>query len=396
MKTEYKIMATAIVFGLLFWLIDLSANPVYQKIFVMLLFIVFGILLSIISVKRRKALRALRHSHERFRTVANFTYDWEYWMNPNGHFVYISPSCERITGYKAKEFFKDPELFNKIIHPEDKDIFLRHYKDQKFDPIEFRIITRSGEERWIGHVCQPVFSRKDGQYLGRRGNNRDITDKKLAEVRIRAALEEKEILLREIYHRVKNNMQVISSILKLQARHIQDEETLRMFRDTQNRVKSMSLVHEKLYQSKDLSNINFSDYTRSLISLLFSSYNVNPRTISVKFDMDRIVLNIKTAIPIGLIISEIVSNSLKYAFPEGRVGEIIFKLRKVDAENFSLIISDNGVGIPEDIDFEKSDSLGMHLIKALTTQIHGSVSLDRNNGTTYTIRFKNVKDKKRF
>ncbi|RLC49002.1 MAG: hypothetical protein DRZ79_06565, partial [Candidatus Cloacimonadota bacterium] len=134
MKTEYKIMATAIVFGLLFWLIDLSANPVYQKIFVMLLFIVFGILLSIISVKRRKALRALRHSHERFRTVANFTYDWEYWMNPNGHFVYISPSCERITGYKAKEFFKDPELFNKIIHPEDKDIFLRHYKDQKFDP----------------------------------------------------------------------------------------------------------------------------------------------------------------------------------------------------------------------------------------------------------------------
>jgi len=396
MKTEYKIMATAIVFGLLFWIIDLSANMIYEKIFVMLLFIVFGILLSVITVKRRKALKALRRSHERFRTVANFTYDWEYWINPNGHFVYISPSCERITGYKAKEFFKDPELFNSIIYPEDREIFLHHYQEKKFDPIEFRIIRKDGEERWIGHVCQPVFSRKDGQYLGRRGNNRDITEKKLAEVQIRSALEEKEILLREVYHRVKNNMQVISSILNLQARNIKDEKTLKMFVDTQNRVKTMSLVHEKLYQTKDLSHIDFSGYARSLMSLLFGSFNVNPRTISIKFDLEKVVLSVKTAIPLGLIISEIVSNSLKYAFPNGKVGEIALKLRRIKGDNYLLNISDNGTGLPEKIGLESSGSLGMHLIKSLTTQIHGSVSLESKNGTSFMIRFKNVEDQKRF
>ena len=396
MKTEYKVIGVAVLFGIISWFINVSTDILFQKIFILVLFIVFGIILAKVIAKRKQTLKSLQRSHERFRMVADFTYDWEYWINPNGHFVYISPSCERITGYRVKDFFKDPDLLNKIIHPDDLPVFTRLTQEGQYSPIEFRIKTKDGKERWIGHVCQPVFSRKDGQYLGRRGNNRDVTERKIAEVQTISSLKQKEVLLREVYHRVKNNMQVISSILKLQARYIKDEEVLQMFKDSQNRVKSMSLIHEKLYQSNDLASINIADYIRSLVSLLLSSFKVDVNRIKININLKNIFLDIATAIPLGLIISEIVSNSLKYAFPDERTGEISFSIQKKQEDTYLLIISDNGVGIPPEIDFKTSESLGLHLINALISQLHGNVELNRTKGTLFAITFIEMKDKKRF
>jgi len=219
----------------------------------------------------------------------------------------------------------------------------------------------------------------------------DITERKQAEEQIKASLKEKEVLLQEIHHRVKNNMQVIISLLKLQSGNITDKQYLDMFKESQHRIKSMALVHEKLYQTKNLADIDFKGYVKSLVISLFRSYKTKPGKITLKTEVGDVALGLERAVPCGLIINELVSNSLKYAFPEERAGEIRVAFNSTDENMLVLEVSDNGIGMPEKLDFRNTESLGLHLVTILSEdQLHGTIELNRTDGTKFYIRFKNI------
>lgn len=213
----------------------------------------------------------------------------------------------------------------------------------------------------------------------------DITERKKAEDKIKQSLKEKEVLLREIHHRVKNNLQIISSLLRLQSRYIKDKNDLEMIKECQDRVKAMALIHEKLYQSENLANISSKEYISDLVRMLARSYNAE--NVALVIEAGDVSLGIDAAIPCGLIINELVSNSLKYAFPD-RKGEIKIALRDVN-RRIELTVSDNGVGIPEDIDFRNTETLGLRLVTILAEdQLNGDITLTRDNGTAFCITFR--------
>ncbi len=215
----------------------------------------------------------------------------------------------------------------------------------------------------------------------------EIAERKKAEEQINASLHEKVVLLREIHHRVKNNLQVISSLLNLQSGYIEDKKALEIFRESQNRVRSMALIHEKLYQSKELNKIEFTEYINSLTKDLFNSYNIDKDRIKLKSDFEGIYFEIDTAILCGLIINELVSNSLKHAFPEGKKGEVFIGIRKIEERKYRLTLKDNGIGFPQNLDFRKTDSLGLQLVTTLTAQLGGEIELNRNGYTEFKIIF---------
>jgi two-component sensor histidine kinase len=204
---------------------------------------------------------------------------------------------------------------------------------------------------------------------------------------LNASLREKDVLLKEIHHRVKNNLQVISSLLNLQSGAITEPAVLAMFTESQNRIKSMALIHEKLYQSKDLAKIDFAEYVRNLTNHLYRSYVVNANLISLKLNIENIHLNVDTAIPCGLMLNELVSNALKYAFPHGQKGEIGISLLRQNGEQLVLVVKDNGVGLPQDFDIKNSKSLGLKLVNILTKQLKGDLNYHGEGGTEFRLAF---------
>ncbi len=218
---------------------------------------------------------------------------------------------------------------------------------------------------------------------------RDIAERKKAEKQIKQSLKEKEVLLKEIHHRVKNNLQIVSSLLNLQQSSIEGEKTLEVFKESQNRIKSMALIHEKLYQSEDLTKIDFPEYIRSLVYYLFKSYAVDYASITHIINVEEVFFDIDISIPCGLIINELISNSLKYAFPDGRKGEIKIDLY-TEGEKSILKISDNGIGLPEGVNFKNTETLGLRLVNILVNQIDGKMELNNTNGTSFKIEFINV------
>ncbi len=223
----------------------------------------------------------------------------------------------------------------------------------------------------------------------------DITDHKKADNKIRESLKEKEILLREIHHRVKNNLQIISVLLSLQSEEIEDPQILEKYKESENRIHSMALIHERMYQSKDLSSIDFSDYVENLIADITYAYGFDTQMLEIKMDLDKSNLSIETVMPLGLIINELVSNSLKYAFKDVENNKISIIFKKEENNKFKLEIIDNGRGFPEDIDFKNTKSLGLQLVNELVSQIDGIINLERNKGSHFTIHFQEPDYKKR-
>ncbi len=216
------------------------------------------------------------------------------------------------------------------------------------------------------------------------------------EEQIKASLEEKEILLREVHHRVKNNMQVVISLLRLQSEKTNEKQYVDMLKESQDRIKSMALIHEKLYQSKDFANIDFDGYVKALVNGLFVSHGVNPDKVALIIETKGLSLGLDYAIPCGLIINELVSNSLKYAFLKERAGEIRIVFQKTGENEVGLTVSDNGIGIPEKVDFEATETLGLDLVKILAKhQLGGKIELHRAGGTSFSIRFTVKTDKAR-
>ena len=230
-----------------------------------------------------------------------------------------------------------------------------------------------------------VFRDENEEVAGIVGAFLDITERKHAEDQIKASLAEKDVLLKEIHHRVKNNLQIISSLLSLQSENIGSGDQEKTFRDSQNRIRSMALIHEKLYQSKDISRVDFAEYVRSLTAYLSRSYVIGPG-VTIVIDIEGVSLGIDMAIPCGLIINELVSNSLKYAFRDRQTGEVRIGLRR-SGTVFTLTIADNGPGLPPGVDFRDTPSLGLQLVNTLVEQLEGDIELDQSHGTTYRITF---------
>jgi two-component sensor histidine kinase len=216
---------------------------------------------------------------------------------------------------------------------------------------------------------------------------REIAGRNKAEAQIKVSLKEKEVLLQEIHHRVKNNLQVISSLLNLLSDYVGDQQALKIIQESQNRVRSMALIHEKLYQSQDLARIDFAEYIRNLAAYLFGAYSANAQAISLKVQADDVFLTIDTAIPCGLILNEMISNALKHAFPDGQASEIRVEFCVDHDHQCTLEVRDNGVGLPPDLDFRTTESSGLQLVNTLVEQLDGTIELDSSSGTEFKIVF---------
>ncbi len=259
-----------------------------------------------------------------------------------------------------------------------------HYRALKGESVTYET---SWNERLFDCKIEPLHD-DDGKLHGLIGIALDITDRKLAEEQIKNSLKEKELLLKEIHNRVKNNLQVISSLLNLQAGYIKDEQARARFKESRDRLKAMALIHEKLYQSQDLTSIDFGGYIRNLAVHLFRSHQVNAQAVTLSLDIDPINLDIDRAMPCGLIINELVANSLQYAFPDGGRGEIQLAFHEDAHRQITLQVGDTGAGLPENLDFRQAGSLGFQLLNSLTEQIQGTITLDRRGGTKFTITFR--------
>lgn len=216
---------------------------------------------------------------------------------------------------------------------------------------------------------------------------KEITERKETEVKLKETVAEGDILLKEVHHRVKNNLQVISSILNLQSSYVKDEYTLNMLKECRDRIKSMSFIHESLYQSKNFSHVDFGDYLKSLCSNLLHSYAVTDR-VSLNFDIDKLLLSLDTSIPCGLIVNELVANALKYAYPNSKKGNIFISLKRKEGGPNLLIIKDDGIGMPKNLNIKETESLGLQLVMTLVDQIDGKLTCESKNGTRFLIEFK--------
>ncbi|AKB36834.1 sensory transduction histidine kinase [Methanosarcina siciliae C2J] len=358
----------------------------------------------------KNSLEKVRESEEKYRSFIQNFKGVAFQGDVNFDPVFAEGLLEEITGYSEEEFLSGKVRWDMIVKEEDR---LRIFEDaEKLKTIpgtiinrEYRIRHKDGKVRWVNEIIQNI-SDSSGKPVLVQGSIYDITERKEAE---EALARTEEIRKKEIHHRIKNNLQVISSLLELQADKFKDREVIEAFRESQNRVVSMAIIHEELYRAGDIETLDFSAYLRKLTSDLLGSYTVRKEDVKLKLEAEDTFLGMDTAIPLGIIINELVSNALKYAFPAGRRGEIRIKLcRKEISENknideiisnnyrgssiknsylYLLVVSDNGLGFPENVDFKNTDSLGLQLVNILVEQLEGTIEMETNGGTTFRISF---------
>ncbi len=337
--------------------------------------------------ERKQAEEALRESEEKFRVLAE-TSPTAIFLYQGEMIIYANPATERLFGYTADEMLRmrfwdwAREDFKEMVRDSGLARQRGEVVPSRYDS---SFVTKSGEERWL------VVSAGQIEYHGSPAGIAsflDITESKRVEGQLRDSLAEKEVLLKEVHHRVKNNLQIITTLLDLQFENIRDQHSLHALRESQDRIKAMALVHEKLYQSMDLASIDFAEYIEKLALFLFNSYAVDPEQVTLTVDVGHTPMEIDRAIPCGLIINELVSNALKYAFPAGRKGEITIRLRCGDDGRIQLTVADNGIGLPPGLDFRDTETLGLQLVNMLTKQLNGEITLLLKEGAAFTIRFK--------
>ena len=345
--------------------------------------------------ERKKAEKALQESERKYRDLTELLPQTVFETDLNGNITFVNRIGYQIFGFTPEELGNGINMIQ-ILVSEDRDRARENNRrilnGERLPFGEFTALKKDGTTFPIIVNTNPII--RGNKIIGLRGILVDITELKDAENKIKASLKDKEVLIKEVHHRVKNNMQIISSLLNLQIDYSNDEDAVNILKESQNRVKSMAMIHEKLYLSKNLTKINFVDYIQSLVSNLFYSYNIKEDHIKPILKIENVNLNIDTAIPCGLIITELISNCLKYAFPNQMKGEIIIILKSVE-DKFELVISDNGIGLPVNVNLNNIKTLGILLVKSLTEQIDGKISIKKNCGTQFKIIFKEMKYKKR-
>ncbi len=359
--------------------------------------------------EREKAGKDLEESEQRLTDIIDFLPDATFAIDQDGKVIAWNRAIEEMIGTKKEDILgkgnfaysvpwyneRRPVLIDLIDDNDSEYISKYDYVHKNGKTIYAEVFVPSlyhGKGAYLWVTASPLLDSK-GQQYGAIESVRDISDRKKSEDKIKKSLDEKETLLREIHHRVKNNMQIISSLLNLQIQYENLDETVGVLKESQGRVKSMAIIHEKLYQSSSLNYINFKEYLEKLILDIFYSYGITTSEIESVLNIEDIHLNIDTAIPLGLIINELVTNSVKYAFPKCK-GKITLKLVS-NQDLIELTITDNGIGIPKDVDLENSKTLGLQLVQNLVNQLEGKLELNVNHGTEYKIRFKELKYKER-
>ncbi|WP_233504502.1 PAS domain S-box protein [Methanoregula formicica] len=378
--------------------------------------------------QRKEAEDAIRESEQRLRLAlegADVGF-WD-WHLPSGTAVF-SDRYYTMLGYEPREFPATIDTWTALLHPDDKkrvvaDLERQIREGESQLEIEYRIRIKDGSWLWILGRGKVVEKDENGIPIRITGVNIDITNRRLLESEVRSlnvvleqrvkdrtealskanealeeenmqrldaegklkeSLNEKTMLLKEIHHRVKNNLQIIVSLLNLQSRYVKDESVLATIRESQNRVKAMALVHEKLYRAEDIAHIDLNDYIRFLGTGLSQFYDAKSRGIRFSLESPDVRVDINTAIPLGLILNELISNAFKYAFPKGKSGEVFVSVTR-EEKTLTVIVRDDGAGIPEDFDWKNTQSLGLRLVNSLVDQLDGTIELDRSKGTRFTM-----------
>lgn len=339
-------------------------------------------------------------------------------LDSSFNFVLLHGAVEEITGYENKEFLSGKVQLAQLVDPEDLSSFFENRRKLEIPSNhlveqEYRIQNRKGNRIWVFESIQVVDSINQENRLY-QGFIQDITERKIS---MEALDRAEKLRKKEIHHRIKNNLQVISSLLDLECDNLLSDtpdhkKIAEAFQESHNRIISMSIIHEELYNSKDMETINFASYLKKLTDDLFKSYKVGNSDIRLRLDVGDFFFEMDNAIPLGIIVNELVSNSLKYAFPDGKSGEIYIELQEVSDKNgilssaivddgvqnyscpckyFTLIVGDSGIGFPKSTDFKNTNSLGLQLVNTLVDQIGGSIELEKGPGTKFKILIKNFR-----
>ena len=331
------------------------------------------------------AEEALRESEERFRVLAE-TSPVAICLYQGEHVSYANPAMERLFGYSAEELCR--MKFWDWVHADFKEqVRIRGLARLAGEAVpgqyEVQYVTKEGEELHV--LVSAGVMKHQGRFIG-VASFLDITERKRTEELIKKSLVEKEMLLREIHHRVKNNLQVVSGLLYLQSQKLTDPELQSHFIESQNRICSMALAHELLYQSKSLADIDVGSYVENLVAQLQQAFQRDGQQIECRTEIEEIVLDIEKVVPCGLLITELLSNAYKHAFPDDRKGIVTVSMRH---ENGSLLLSvaDDGVGLPVDLDYRRTATLGLQLVMALVNQLNANIDVERENGTLFRVIF---------
>jgi PAS domain S-box-containing protein len=345
--------------------------------------LLFALLLFLWNMQIRRQKELLQVSEARFRSLSDASFEGIV-LHENGAIIDINQKIPQMFGYSSQELIGRniieflPEEYHQIVANRINQDTVGFY--------EIEGIRKDGS-RFPMEVHGKTMQLSKGRNV-RISAARDITERKRMENALLESLRDKEMLISEINHRVKNNLLVIQNLIKLHSVQIADQEAQGAFRDIESRISSISIIHERLSYASSQTDVNFREYIQSLATQVFNTYQVDAPNVRLSLDVPDVTLDVDTVMPCGLIVNELVTNSFKYAFPDHREGEISIGLEHNGNGDFALVISDNGIGIPKDTDLESLSSLGIQLVMALTRQIEGDLELDRDNGTRFRISFK--------
>ncbi|MFZ6773444.1 sensor histidine kinase [Undibacterium sp. SXout7W] len=340
--------------------------------------------------KVTKDMTGHQQLEERFRRVVESAPNAMVMINAGGRIEMVNAQAEQVFEYARAEMLGQPmemlvpERFRHA-HPEKRAMFFEHPQSRPMGAgRELFGRRKDGTEFPIEIGLNPIDT-EDGLMV--LSSIVDISDRKQKEEKIQSALKEKDLLLGEIHHRVKNNLQIVQSLLNLQAGQMNDEAVRGMLMDSQNRIQSMALIHQTLYQSNDFASVNFSSFLEALVPTIVTSFGIDTGNLQLHLDASDVHLPINSAIPCGLLINELITNSLKHAFPARQTGDISVTLSYAENDRVQLIVSDTGVGIPDTLDFDQIDTLGLRLVHLLSQQMNGSLQIQRRHPTQFLVDF---------
>lgn len=346
--------------------------------------------------RTQREMEAQAATDLRFRELATHLPQCVFEVDLAGRLTFVNQGAAKATGYTVADFEKGLNVLD-LVRPGDRGRLARNMarvlRGEENPENEYALVRKDGTTFPVAVYPSPIIH--GGVITGLRGIAIDITGEKAAEERLRASLQEKQTMLQDIHHRVKNNLAVVSSLISLQCEYAGDDAHRRMFEDTERRIRSMALAHEMLYQTEGLAHLSIKDYLENLVDHLAVSVAAPNADVSFMLKIEDLRLELDTAIPLGSMVTELVSNSLKHAFPMGRAGTIAICLRAIGNGKLELMVRDDGTGIPANVSLDKPRSLGLDLVRIFVRQVHGKIQFLSKNGTEVRVTFETAGSRKR-